>query len=116
MSKTVFNLLTPLVVQEIDLVLVRYADHPYQQAFADPDLRAELIAYVLSQMPGQYVAISDMEVSTAAPVELSPQVQETMHAWIQQGIEEIIERQAETINQHIPNMDDPGLSPSHWFG
>ncbi len=116
MSKTVFNLLTPLIVREIEVVLVGYADHPYQQAFADPDLRAELIAYVLSHMPGHYVAASDMEVPGATPLPLSPQLQETMQGWIRQGIGEIMERQAETIHQHIPTGDDPGCSPSHWFG
>lgn len=56
MSKSIVNLTIPWVVAEIEQVLETYPHHPYQQAFANPDLRQELIAYVLTRIHNVYVA------------------------------------------------------------
>ncbi|UBF27162.1 hypothetical protein K9N68_04130 [Kovacikia minuta CCNUW1] len=59
MTRTIVNLVTPVVMRETEEVLSTYSDHPYQQAFANPDLRQELIAYVLSRAPGSYVVLDE---------------------------------------------------------
>ncbi len=51
MTRTIVNLLELEVSKEIEAVLSTYSNHPYQQAFAIPDIRQELIAYVLSRAP-----------------------------------------------------------------
>lgn len=37
MTKELINRSLPVVVSEIEQVLERYPEHPYQQAFANPD-------------------------------------------------------------------------------
>lgn len=64
MSKTVANLTLALVtdeIEQIETVLKTYPEHPYQQAFAVPDWRQPLIAYVLSRIPNTYKVIEGTE-------------------------------------------------------
>ncbi len=57
--KTVVNLTQQSVLGEIESVLDTYPYQPYQQAFAIPDLRQELIAFVLSRIPCLYSTMSE---------------------------------------------------------
>ncbi|MCL6435992.1 MAG: hypothetical protein K6T90_17625 [Leptolyngbyaceae cyanobacterium HOT.MB2.61] len=118
MTKTIVNLWTSLIAGEVEEVLGTYADHPFQQAFSIPDLRQELIAYVLSHTPGSYVVLEDVEEVplNACRLQLSTEEKQLLKAWIHEGIRCIFDRHSETITKYIPEMDDPGLAPSHWFG
>ena len=58
MSKTIANLTLPLVSLEIENVLDTYHYHPYRQAFAIPELREKLTAYVLNCVPACYAMLS----------------------------------------------------------
>lgn len=49
--KTAVKLTSQSVAGEIEKVLDTYAYNPYQQAFAIPDLRQELLDYVVSCIP-----------------------------------------------------------------
>lgn len=117
MSKKIFNLLTPVIVREVEEILSHYSDHPYQQAFANPELRDELIAFVLNSVPGNYVVFDEAsERPPSTDFRPSAHDRETIDIWIHQGIQHIFERYAEAIPHHIPDVDDPGLLPSQWFG
>jgi hypothetical protein len=119
MSKTIVNLLTSVVAREAEEVLTTYSNHPYQQAFAIPDMRQELIAYVLSRAPGSYAVQDETnQVQLEDLPSLQPSLgdKQAIRAWIHQGIHHVLERHSETITKHIPEEDDPRLAPSHWFG
>lgn len=57
MAKIIVNLTLPLVNEKIEYVLYRHANYFYQRAFSLPDLRQELIIYVLSRFTNSYTAI-----------------------------------------------------------
>lgn len=64
MSKIVFNLTLAVVtdeIEQIETVFKTYPAHPYQQAFAIPNWRQQLIAYVLSRVPNTYKSIEETE-------------------------------------------------------
>ena len=67
MSATIVNLTVPIVTEEIENVLCRYPHHPYQQAFAIPDLRQKLLVYVLSRVPNQYTVNQNNQFSGKNP-------------------------------------------------
>jgi hypothetical protein len=119
MSRTIVNLMTSVVAGEAEEVLSTYSNHPYQQAFAIPDMRQELIAYVLSRTAGSYAVLDEnnQRQSENFP-SLQPSLgdKQAIQAWIHQGIHHVFERHSETITKHIPEEDDPRLAPSHWFG
>jgi hypothetical protein len=54
MSHELINLTLPRVIQEIENVLNEYPEHPYQSAFSIHELRQQLIAHILSQIPNRY--------------------------------------------------------------
>ncbi|WP_084111921.1 late competence development ComFB family protein [Gloeomargarita lithophora] len=114
MMKTVVNLNEQLIVSEVEAVLDSYPHYPYQQAFAIPDLRQELVAYVLNHLPnaGMYVAMerewSGRRSCTARRLE----IEKLLH----QGIQDILRLRSEWIRQHIPSVMVAGQEPSHWFG
>ena len=118
MTKTIVNLLNSTIASEIEDVLSHYADHPYQQAFAIPELRQELIAYVLSRAPSHYVVMDESMAVMGTRQVFQPIAvnRQNLREWIHEGIAYLLNRDAETISQHIPDLDDPRLTPSHWFG
>lgn len=118
MTKTIVNLTLPAVVTVIEDVLETYPDHPYQQAFSIPDLRQELIARVLSQVSGCYVVLEDYEQATLSLQSLpfSPEKRECIEALIREGIEKIFQKREMSVSHQIPEDEDPGFAPSHWFG
>lgn len=62
----VVNLTQQSIVGEIESVLNTYPSHPYQQAFAIPDLRQELITFVLNRIPSFYSIMSDEQIPAEA--------------------------------------------------
>lgn len=118
MSKTVVNLTLPVINQEIEKVLDTYPDHPYQQAFANPDLRQRLIAYVLSQVDCKFT-VTNGEEPEISPETLFPSSSDQTHVKqiIQQGVERLITEEGDWVSQHIPeSAEDAEEDPSHWFG
>ncbi|MBW4520844.1 MAG: hypothetical protein KME16_14220 [Scytolyngbya sp. HA4215-MV1] len=59
MTKVIKNLALPLITEEIENVLDVYHHCPYQQVYADPELRQCLISYVLNSIPSFYVMIEE---------------------------------------------------------
>jgi len=117
MSKTLVNITIPLVIQEMEDILVTYPHHPYQEAFAHPDFRQSLMAYVLNRIPNHYITVSEEEKHTRLDY-LHHLAENSLHieAIIHQGIEKILCEQAQEINRHIPEVVDPTRVPSSWFG
>lgn len=119
MSKTLVNLTIPVVIQELEDILATYPHHPYQEAFAHPDFRQILIAYILNRIPSHYITIDDTEAKVLTNLdELRGFLENTLHIQeiIHQGIEKILCEQAHDINRHIPGIADPTRVASHWFG
>ncbi len=116
--KTVLNLTQESVIAEIESVLDTYSYHPYQQAFAIPELRQELIIYVFSRIPCLYSAIDPEQAcrlsykSPRGPLEHQIHLQNLIH----QGIYAIMQEKSDWISRHLSETVQPACEPSHWFG
>ncbi|WP_017651417.1 hypothetical protein [Fortiea contorta] len=124
--KTVVKLTQQSVIGEIESVLDTYPYHPYQQAFAIPDLRQELISFVLSRIPCLYYTMTEVQISQTeiepdfllnsklprSPLEQQLHVQNLIH----QGIYSIFQAKSDWISHHLCEAVQPGSEPSHWFG
>jgi Late competence development protein ComFB len=115
MSKTIVNLTMPFVVQEIEDLLEKYPHHPYQEAFANPDFRQNLITYTLNRIPNHYLTVDEKEKEHLITSDyVRYYLKQTLHikAVIHQGIEQILSEKAEQVNQHIPDTVDLSHVPS----
>ena len=123
--KTVVKLTHQSVLGEIESVLDTYPYHPYQQAFAIPDLRQQLIAFVLYRIPcldytkfeGKVLlSHTDQEFLLnklpRSPLEQQLYLQNLIH----QGIYSIFQQKSDWISHQLSEKVQPGLEPSHWFG
>ena len=123
--KTVVNLTQQSIVGEIESILNTYPSHPYQQAFAIPDLRQELITFVLNRIPSFYSVMSDEQISAEAeqgslayyklprkPLEQQLHLQNLIH----QGICLIVQEKSDWISHRVCEIVQPACEPSHWFG
>lgn len=118
MSKTIINLELPFILSAIEEVLETYPHHPYQQAFAHPARRKDLIAYVLSRVISSYVAVEDEESSAMELSLLTRCLDKTVciESIIHQGIDTIMQQESEQIYRQIPETADPSCSAASWFG
>lgn len=118
MVKSLVNLTHQAVLAEIESVLETYSYYPHQQAFAIPDLRQELIAYVLSRIACAYNVIDSQQVKSLeykSPHQcLEEQLQ--LENLIHQGIYFILQQKSDWLSRHLPTPIQCGLEPSHWFG
>ncbi len=123
--KTVVNLTQQSIVGEIESILNTYPSHPYQQAFAIPDLRQELITFVLNRIPSFYSVMSDEQIPSEAeqgslayyklprkPLEQQLHLQNLIH----QGICLIVQEKSDWISHRVCETVQPASEPSHWFG
>jgi hypothetical protein len=124
--KTVVKLTHQSVISEIESVLDTYSYQSYQKAFAIPDLRQELISFVINRLPGFDNAISDSQISLPEdekdsflthklprnPLEQQLHLQNLIH----QGIFSIIQQKSDWISNHLSETVQPGCQPSNWFG
>lgn len=118
MSKTLVNLTTQLVMQKIENILETYPHHPCQEAFANPDCRQGLIAYTLTRIPNNYTSVEEGQEGLVVADYVRQHLGEIsqVDSIIHQGIAEILCEQSEEVKRHIPEVADPGLIPSDWFG
>lgn len=116
MSKTLVNLTLPVIRKTIAEVLETYPHHPYQQAFAHPDMRAALIAYVLNQVSSHYAVVDEQQGRYADGSKYY--LEETLHLEdiVHQGIVLVWREYAEQMVQLIPEEVPPNESPANWFG
>jgi len=118
MKETVTNLATPVVKQEVAKVLETYPDHPHQKAFANPELRQQLIAYVLTQIDCKFTVAQTGQQPQVNYETLFPSTEEQSHLEnsIRQGIERLVQEKGDWVDQHIPAPENPETKASHWFG
>ncbi|MEH2285921.1 hypothetical protein [Nostoc sp.] len=124
--KTVINLTQQSIVAEIESILNTYPSDPYQQAFAIPDLRQELITFVLNRIPSFYSVMSDEQIPLTEaeqgslayyelpgkPLEQQLHLQNLIH----QGICLIVQEKSDWISHRVYETVEPTSEPSHWFG
>ncbi len=94
----------------------RGCQHPYRQAFAIPELRDQLIAYVLNCVPACYAMIEEHSELEADPALVSCSLRDRLRLMVVEGIERIVEENADWVSHHIPSELNPGCAPSNWFG
>ena len=101
MSQQIINLTLPVVIQEIENIFDGCFYHPYQQAFAIPELRQKLIAYVLNRIRNRYVVIE--EQATISDNLCSQEQRLHIEAVIQSGIHQVFQENADWVSHHISN-------------
>lgn len=118
MPQTIVNLTLPIVVEKIDEILDAYPFYPHQQAFATPDLRQKLTAYVMSRMPVVYVTMDDTRACfLESPAGCySYDQQEQVNRLIRQGIETLLSGDYDWRQRHLTEQPEATLAPSSWFG
>lgn len=118
MGQTILNLAIPLVTEKIEMILCTYPSHPHQQAFAAPDLRQRLVAYVLTRMPAIYITVDDRQVCAVDSPEGCYSYEQHLQitTLIHQGIDHILKHDHVWVNRHIPEESEPSMTPSNWFG
>lgn len=92
MNKQIINLTLPVVIEEIEHILVTYPRYPYQEAFSAAGLRQDLIAYVLSRVPNTYTVVEETQSSsnpTLLPCYSSERLLDIEH-WIHLGIRDVL--------------------------
>lgn len=103
MSHGLINLTLPVVLQEIEYVLEEYPTHPYQTAFAIPELQQKLLAHILSVIPNRYAAEGEQNSSNSPEVSYSSPLQERlrMEMVIRASILHILRENADWISRHL---------------
>ena len=115
MSKTITNITLPVVIEEIGKVLEPLPDYPAQQAFAIPELRQKLTAYVLSRISNSYAVVEDGPI-TSKFVWCSSQQRLEKETLVAQGVRDILEQNLNWVFHHIPAKIDTDNDPYNCFG
>ena len=127
MNTTLVNLAQPVVVSTIDYVLEDYPSHPYQQAFASPELRQKLVAQVLNDCTHRYITVPNLDdltsslggtqrdIQTDSLMQMSSQRQ-ALETLIRRLIEQVLQDNWDWVERHIPIAPDNGESCADWFG
>ncbi|MEO1134773.1 MAG: hypothetical protein AAFX40_18990 [Cyanobacteria bacterium J06639_1] len=118
-TETLVNLTVPMVVRDIESVLETYSQNAYRRAFAIPEMRRKLEAYVLSRVPNQYAVASEEDTSfeNLDRIALSHVSERSrVERVICDGIECVLQDNADKIGHQLPVDDNPCTAPSHWFG
>ncbi|MBW4672008.1 MAG: hypothetical protein KME60_32435 [Cyanomargarita calcarea GSE-NOS-MK-12-04C] len=112
MSHELINLTLPTVIREIENALNEYPEHPYQSAFSIHELRQQLIAHILSQIPNRY-AVEGLQESTQKPKALdSSPIKERlyMETVVHGSILHILRQNADSLSDRFSlNSKSPTL-------
>jgi hypothetical protein len=116
MSKVLKNLTLPRITEIVETVLETYPEHPYQQAFSNPDTQQQLLAFVLSRVQSVYGAVDNAEDGTVESALWGRENQFYIESVTHQGIQCVFNNNCDTISHQLPAPEQPGLAASHWFG
>jgi len=118
MTPDIVNVTASAIATEVETVLETYPNHPYQQAFAIPELRQKLITYVLNRIPSNYVVTEQHQESLVSLEPLPDFSAEEIcpPALVHQGIRQVLRDSEDQVTHHIPEDVDPSCAPSQWFG
>ncbi|HLP91056.1 MAG TPA: hypothetical protein VK184_21040 [Nostocaceae cyanobacterium] len=121
MTENTINLIIPLINKEIEEILATYPQSPYQDVFAHPNYKQMLLAYVLNQVPREYITMIEQKQKrdiqenklTYLPMEHLLHLESLVH----QGIEQILSEQAQDLHQIFGGkVVDPAYLHSNWLG
>jgi hypothetical protein len=107
MSHELINLTLPTVIQEIENALNEYPEHPYQSAFSIHELRQQLIAHILSQIPNRY-AVQGLQQPAKKPKALdsSPMKERLyMETVVHGSILHILRQNADSLSDRFSLVD-----------
>lgn len=119
MSKIIVNLITPVVVNEAEIILNAYPQAFYRKAFTASDLRQKLITYVLTRIPSNYTVVEEAdEMILNAKPPCSSEQRQHIKMLINQGIQHILHEPGEEsqIDQPLRESASTPAMPSTWFG
>jgi hypothetical protein len=118
MTPGIVNVTASAIATEVETVLETYPDHPYQQAFAIPELRQKLITYVLNRIPSNYVVTEHSQESLVSLESLPDSLvgEVCPPTLVHQGIRQVLRDSEDQVSHHIPEDVDPDSTPSQWFG
>ncbi|MEM6448300.1 MAG: hypothetical protein AAFY57_19535 [Cyanobacteria bacterium J06642_2] len=117
-TEILVNLTLPIVVRDIESVLETYGHSAYRRAFAIPEMRQKLAAYVLSHIPNRYAVVAEdknearLNAIPTSPFSERSRVQQV----ICDGVECVLRDHAEQIEHQLPVEGNLNTAPSHWFG
>lgn len=115
MTNQGIGLTAPTIVEQIESALETYPDHPYQRAFAIPDLRQELITYVLSRISSCDVAVDKSKQLSLNFKTLTSPERGCLEALVYQGVRHILNENEERLSHQIPEEFDSELASAYWF-
>lgn len=115
MPKSIVNLTKLIVCAEIEQVVGTHYHFPYQYIFAHPDLRQELIAYVLTRVRNVHVAVEAGEESRiyAESVPCLTEIKLQIEDCIHQGICHVLQKYRSLVSHGVLEEDCGYLKP-HW--
>ncbi|NJL42197.1 MAG: hypothetical protein HC899_40395, partial [Leptolyngbyaceae cyanobacterium SM1_4_3] len=89
-----------VVVAEIEEIIATHYHYPYQHIFANPDLRQELIAYILTRIRNVHVAVEKGEEScvNAETIPCLTEIKLQIEDFIHQGIRHILQKYGNLIS------------------
>ena len=105
MSHELVNQTLPVIIQEIEYVLDDYPEYPYQSAFSIPELRQQLVAHILSNVPNSYVVKGVEESFGNLKVHHPSPLQERLRREmvIRGSILHILRENADWLSRHLPD-------------
>lgn len=120
MAATIVNLTRHSIACKIEEVLEHDSGRPYCLAFANPDFRHKLIAYVLCRVKNYYVTVEAEEETALDRRSLNFSAQRhQLDELIHKGIDLLLQTPADSMQQHLPAPNytlHTEAEPSHWFG
>lgn len=103
MPKKPISLSIPQVIFEIETVLETYPEHPYQQAFASPEMRQKLITHTLLQFSSFYSLADERVLSIDSKSTYGLLEQKLyVHPLIRQGIQQILQDNTAWVSYNLP--------------
>jgi hypothetical protein len=119
MSQTLVNLDLYCVNQEVNSLLASGQENPYAGALRDPQLKQQLIAYVLSRITNTHVVIDDLHPPDVDDMGYSCSLEKRQQIvqLISEGLNIILKDNLEWIVHHSSEEAYPDYGQvSHWFG
>lgn len=102
MPKIIVNLTMLLVITEVEHILGTSPPYPEQEVLSNPDLRQELIAYVLSRVRNVYVTVEkDEELKVNPERFLLTEIKLHIESCIREGIYYVLHKYSSLICSYM---------------
>ncbi|MDX2242905.1 MAG: hypothetical protein NW224_19675 [Leptolyngbyaceae cyanobacterium bins.302] len=116
MPKSIVNLTALVVVAEIEQIVETHYHYPYQNIFANSDLRQELMAYILTRVRNVHITVEAGEESRLQPetIPYLTEVKLQIEDYIHQGIRHILHKYGSLVSHGIEG-NCGNLTTPRWF-